>query len=301
MEFNWFIRFRVAAAMLIGIILIAVFAGPKFYPYDPEGPVTFYEGSISVADFLFCAGLAFAAGFISFFVTYPYGAYIAPLAAPAGLAFLASHGSMFSLMITHETLEKRQALYQAFRLEGFLWILLFLAGYAGVYLAWKVLGKSPPRVPANALISKKQNNIINIITGAAITGVVAFIIIAILAQDVRLQDKQLGTVVGQPGQAQIAFAVLVAFGVAAYLTKYYLHVHYLGPSVFSAVFVLIISVLFGVQSDITSHMLKTWPASFYPKAISAITPIQMVSFAVIGSIAGFWIAIKHKHHKIYDH
>ena len=106
---------------------------------------------------------------------------------------------------------------------------------------------------------------------------------------------------GQPGAGQIAFAVIVAFGIAAFLSKQFLNVPPIVPTAASAL-ITIISVHTHIRSNsqLLGHMSENWPISFFPRAISAVLPIQIVAFAAIGSVAGYWLAIRYAYWRKHE-
>ena len=106
-------------------------------------------------------------------------------------------------------------------------------------------------------------------------------------------DSHVGSVVGQPSTGQIAFAVLISFGIAAFVVKKFLDVSYIFPAIAAAALTFFAITFFAAKQDVLEHMVQTWPLPFFTRATCAILPVQMVAFAAIGSIAGYWAAIKY--------
>ena len=106
-----------------------------------------------------------------------------------------------------------------------------------------------------------------------------------------MADSELGFVVGQPATAQIAFAVVLAFAITAFVAKKFLNVSYIFCTI-AAVGVSIFAVMICAKEDVMVHMAENWPVQFFTRSICAVLPIQMVTFAAFGSIAGYWIALK---------
>ena len=50
-----------------------------------------------------------------------------------------------------------------------------------------------------------------------------------------------------------------------------------------------------VNPTILKYMADNWPVSFFNRPICAILPLQMVAFGALGSIAGYWLAVKHSY------
>jgi hypothetical protein len=289
-------RLRIIAAMLVGAALFGFAAWPLAKPAEPFGAVTLFAGYITIFDTGICVILAFLSGLLAYFVSSPYGRQIAPLAAPTGLAIWAFRtGDMTSLLRTNYTLTQRQNLYATLRWEGFFWLLILTAGYFGVLTARNLCqSKSAPTQPKNTHNSK-QNKVLSIATAIVATIVITQFSVGIFAQDVKMFDSHVGSVVGQPSAGQIAFAVLISFGIAAFVVKKFLNVSYIFPAMAAAALTFFAITFFAAKQDVLEHMVQTWPLPFFTRATCAILPVQMVAFAAIGSIAGYWAAIKYTH------
>lgn len=298
MELSWLMRLRIVAAMAVGVVLLGILPSGLVTPPDPEGAITIFNGAISVTDIIICLGLAFLAGFIAFFVSYPYGCEIGVFAAPAGLcAWVLTSGDMFSLLIINNTLTARLELYKIMQYEGVVWLAVVAAGYVGVHAARKLIKFKPPHIEIHSDPAPKANNPVNIAISMLLTVVIAYFVIQVLAQDVRYGDERVKSVVGQPGVGQIGFAVLVSFGLSAFVAKRYLDVSYMFCVIASALMVFVSIGLVASKSGVIEYMIETWPTAFYPNSICAVLPLQMVSFAAIGAIIGYWIAVKMLYHK----
>jgi len=300
MELSIINRLRIAAVLAIGIVIMGFLAWPLVVPDDPLTAVTLYGGQIDILSMVLCLALAVAIGAASYFVSYPYGYEMGPLAAPAGLATWACKGGdMTSLIRINNTIQGRTTLYAALRWEGLFWLLLITAGFAGVYLAMKLSnGKPGSEFSISKSTPSLMNKTLNILTAMIATVVVTLVLIGLLARDVNMFDSELGLVTGQPGTGQVAFAVVTAFGIAAFLAKKILDVDYRYPAA-ASVLLIIFALTAYTKQDVLKYMVENWPAAFYTRAICAMLPIQIVSFAFLGSVSGFWLAIKfdywHKH------
>ncbi|MBN1124472.1 MAG: hypothetical protein JXA82_05650 [Sedimentisphaerales bacterium] len=301
MELTWRMRLRIVAAMGVGILLLGLIAQPLIMPTDPERGITLFGDSVSIPDMAVCIALAFASGLIGFFLAYPYGWYVAPLAAPAGLCFWTLRsGNMLSLIRANSTLAQRQLLYSSLSREGFFWLAIVVAGYAGVFVGRAITRKQPPDIPGQDPANSKGNNVVNILAALVISVIIGQIALGIFAQGVRIFDAQIGSVVAQPGNGQIAFAVFVAFGLAAWFIKRFLDVNYVVTVISSAIVVYVVIVFVASKPDVLGHMVDNYPAAFFPRPVCAILPIQMVSWAALGSVAGYWTAVKMEYHRKND-
>lgn len=280
-----------------GLLLIGIAAWPLVAPSVPHGAITVQAGDISVLDGVVFAALAFAAGFLAYFAAWPYGADIAVLAAPAGLAMWAVRsGSMASLLrinmdVSAEgTLALREKAFAGMQWESLLWIAIVAVGFAGVQAAaWLVPATKP--VKNEDIGNVNTRNPLNLVTAGIAAFVIALFAMGIFAQDVRMFDSELGSVVGQPGRAQIAFAVVVSFGLAAFVVKRFLDVSYIVPAAASCALAYY-GIWLSAKPDVLAHMIEAWPEAFFSRSVCAVLPIQFVAFGVIGAVAGYWVAIK---------
>jgi len=239
-------------------------------------------GDIAYGRVPLLVALAFLAGLIGYFVSWPYGREIGILAAPSGLAVWAFRsGSMANLIQQNPTATQRQELVASLRFEPIFWLIVVAAGFAGVLLAQKKLKEEPSSSPA------KHLNAVVALVGSC---VIAQFCIKICAQDIRMSDNGLGSVMAQPATAQVAFAVLVSFGVAAFAVKKFLNVSYIWPALASA---LVTAFGMHTYAKNAQYLTQAWPAAFFSDAVASVLPVQMVAFGALGSVAGYWMAIRY--------
>jgi len=279
--------------MAIGTALIGFLLWPRIAPADPLGAVTLFGPAISGSNVILCFLAAFCAGAGGYLASYPYGKVIGLLAVPTGLGIWALRsGTVRDLLLTHSNFQQRLQVYDFLRLEPIFWIALLLVGAAGVWITGKVL---PPKVDPLAQDKKKinPNRLFSMIVAVLASGVIAQLTIGIFAQDVRYPDAQLGSVTGQPGSRQIAFAVFASFTLAGFLIKYFLDCdHYLAVLAGPILYFFILHKTCG--PDIVKYMTENWAVAYFPNTICAILPIQIVSFSAIGALAGQGLAVKYK-------
>ncbi len=99
---------------------------------------------------------------------------------------------------------------------------------------------------------------------------------------------------GQPAIGQIIFAVLVSFGLVAFAAKAFLDVSYIWPSIASGL-VTALGITIYAKQNLLEHLVESWPAVFFSNPVISILPIQMVAFGTLGSIAGYWLAIRYNY------
>ena len=283
MELSWLMKLRIAASAAIGVFLIGFLAWPIVAP--SELVVVVRAGVIIISDRVILVLLAFLAGFIAYFVSWPYGREIGVLAAPSGLAIWAVRSdSMAALMQLNPTVAHRQALLASLKWEPIFWLVVVAAGFAGVLVGQKiqpVLKPNEAKDKSNSKSSKYLNEIIALVGSVLI----AQFCIRIFAQDVRISS-----VMAQPPVGQIVFAVLVSFGFAAFAVKKFLNVSYIWPTIASA---FVTSFAISIYVKQVQYLVQRWPAVFFSNAVVSILPVQMVAFGTLGSIAGYWMAVRY--------
>ena len=292
MELSWLTKLRIAAVIIAGVGLIGILAWPLASPFDPFGPVSLTVGAITFGKAIALVPLAFFVGFIAYFLSWPLGREIGILAVPAGLSTWAVRsGSMANLMQANSTLSQRQALFSSLKWEPIFWLAVVAVGFLGVLIGHKICSSSAPG-ESQEKTDSKSGMFLGVIIALVGSILIAPFCIGILAQDVRMLDDRLGSLVGQPAIGQIVFAVLVSFGIAAFLFKKFLNVSYIWPIITSAFVTVFIRTIY-IKQDTLNHLVEHWPAVFFPNAVISILPVQMVAFGTLGSIAGYWLAVRY--------
>lgn len=285
MELSWLMKLRIAAAAAVGIVLVGVLARPAMVSSE----MVYSQARDNAIALL---ALAFLAGVIAYFVSWPYGREIGVLAVPFGLAVWALRsGSMASVLQLNPTVAQRQSLFAAVRWEPIFWLVILIAGFAGVLLAHSLL----PSRRSESVRRKSESapgKLLSCIIAVIVSGLVAYIGIRLLAQDVRMFDNRWSFVVAQPAVGQIAFAVMVSFGLAAFLVKMFLDVGYICP-IIACFFVLFHACTTYSRPATLQYMVQTWPATVFTDSVVCVLPVQMVAFAALGSVAGYWMAIRY--------
>jgi hypothetical protein len=282
-ELPWPVKLKVTATLLVGIILIG-FLAPLGTPVEPFGVVSVPAFSGVVA----LAGLAVLAGFIGYFLSWPNGREIGILAVPAGLAIWAVRGgNMAELVRLAPTLAQRQALFAALKWEPIFWLAVVAAGFGGVLIGQYLVSR--PSSPVS-----HPPPIVHRILAVVGSGLIAQFCIGIFAQDVRIPDHSLGSVTAQPAVGQIVFAVLVSFGIAAFLVKKFLDAGYVWPIAASAL-VTGFAVITYTRGSTLQYLVEHYPPIFFSRVVTSILPVQMVAFGVLGSIAGYWLAVRYNY------
>jgi hypothetical protein len=276
MELSWPMKLRIAAAAAIGVLLIGILARPMAEPFARVGAMGTRDATVLVI-------LAFVAGLIGYFASWPFGREIGILAVPSGLTIWAVRsGSMVGLIQLNPTVDQRMALVTSLKWEPFFWLAVVAAGYIGVLLGQKL---SPNKNQASQEESKSgEGKYLNAIIALICSVAIAQFCIRMIAQDVKL-----GSVIGQPAVGQVVFAVLVSFGCAAFVGKKFLNVSYIWPSIASA---FVTTVMLTIYARDIPYLVQNWPAAFFSNSVISVLPVQMVTFGTLGSVAGYWMAIR---------
>ena len=297
MELSLLMRLRIAAAVATGVVLIGILAWPLAASSEPLAAV--HASDIGLGGKITLVVLAFLTGFIAYFVSWPHGREIGILAVPSGLAIWAVRsGSMTTLMQLNPTAAQRQALFTTFKWDSIFWLVIVAAGFAGVLLGQKILSSTRP-----AETQKKSNSkpvhYLNAIIALAVSAFIAQFCIRIFAQDVKIFDNRLGSVMAQPSVGQIVFAVLISFKIAAFVVKKFLDVSYIWPAI-ATVLVTAFAASAYANQKVLQYLVQQWPAAFFTNSVISILPLQIVAFGTLGSIAGYWMAVRYKYWRKHE-
>ncbi|UCE99218.1 MAG: hypothetical protein JSV82_08620 [Planctomycetota bacterium] len=287
-------KLRIAAAVAVGVILIGFAALPLAAPAEPFGVVSVLAGDMTTRGAVILVAVAFVTGIIAYFLSWPHGRQIGILAVPAGLSIWAlRYGSMADLVRVNSTSVQRLALFDALKWEPLFWLGIVAAGFGGVLMGQKL--RAVPQPEKNRQESNsKSNKYLNIIIALVGSVLIAQFCIRVFAQDVKMFDVRLGSVVAQPSVGQIVFAVLVSFGIAAFVVKEFLDVSYIWPVVSSALVTGFVIMIY-IRQDVVQQLVERQPVVFFSNAVVSILPVQMVAFGTLGSIVGYWLAIRYNY------
>jgi len=104
-------KLRIAAAVATGVALIGILAWPLAASPEPSGAVSLHNGTITLGDAITLAALAFLAGLIAYFISWPYGREIGILAVPSGLAIWAVRSSSMASLMQSTAAAQRHELF----------------------------------------------------------------------------------------------------------------------------------------------------------------------------------------------
>lgn len=288
MELSWINKLRITAVGTLGIVVIGVLAWPLAAPADPLLPVR--ASAIDLSGTLALIALALAIGFAGYFIAWPHGREIGILGVPLGLAVWAGRsGPMRTLTQAWRETTERAALAQSLRFEPLYWLLIVGAGFAGVLLAQRL--RPVPTVPApddSPAGHQGSHAYLNGLIALVVAVLISQFFVAVFAQNLALSHR----VAAQPAVGQIFFAVTGAFAVAAFVVKKFLDLSYLLPAAASLFVVAFVQILYD-NAKTMQRFADTCPATFFPHSLLAIVPIQIVALGTLGSVLGYWMAVRY--------
>jgi hypothetical protein len=54
------------------------------------------------------------------------------------------------------------------------------------------------------------------------------------------------------------------------------------------------------KGDIVQRFAETRPATFFPHSVFAILPVQLVSLGTLGSVIGYWLAVRYDYWRKHE-
>ena len=295
MELTWINKLRIAAVAALGIVVIGLLAWPLAAPADPLSPVRAW--SISPFGTMTLLILAFGLGFAGYFVAWPHGREIGILAVPFGLMVWAGRsGPMRVLTQASSQPAEREALASSLRFEPLYWLLIVAAGFAGVLLAQRLRGQvreEGENLGTKEGTREKGGQALSFLpAGCAVAATVllAHFLVGVLAQNVATSHNVATT---QPQLGQIVFGVLCAFTVPGFLIKKFTNLSYVWPAIGSALVTGFAQVVYG-NAQLVRQFAETRPATFFPHSSLTILPVQFVVLGTLGSILGYWMAVRYE-------
>ncbi|MGB8226259.1 MAG: hypothetical protein WCE45_05265 [Sedimentisphaerales bacterium] len=290
MELTWTMRLRILASLAIGVVLLGLLPAGLVKP-PADGIFAVLSGSISIGDLLICACLAFIAGFLASAISTPFGARIGILAAPAGLAVWALQSAPLSAIFQMApAAQDRMAVYSKLKFEGFLWLAIVICGFCGAILADKIIRRKDIESVDEAKPVFPMPRFARIAISVIGTVFIANFLINVLAGGIGYPDPKVAHVTAQPANLQIAFAVFIAFGVCGFLAKVLLGSRAFWPAAASAALISYSATIYEKSNPLT-YLSASWPANFFIKPVTAVLPVQMVAFACLGAVWGYWLAV----------
>ena len=201
-------------------------------------------------------------------------------------------------MQLNSTIEQRRIIFSTLRWEAFFWLLVVVAGFGGVALGQKIR-TSAKRQESSEKKNLKSSESFNIILAFLLSCIIAYVGIRILAQDIRIYDSRASVVTAQPAVGQVVFAVFISFGLAAFIVKKFLDISYFWPIMASA-FITAFSTIVYLRQESFEYLVERWPAIFFSDAVIVVLPVQMVTFGVLGSVAGYWMAVRYNYWRKHE-
>jgi len=181
-------------------------------------------------------------------------------------------------------------------------MLLVAAGFAGFLLAQRL--RQAPRNPlldpepqpaskepvGNESSSRRQatNFYTNLSIALLISVVISLFFVGVFVQNLAMSRN----VPAQAAVGQILFGVTGAFAVAAFVVKRFLNLSYILPAV-ASIFVVAVAQVLHYRGETIQKFAEAYPAPFFPHSVFAIVPVQLVALGALGSVLGFWMAVRY--------
>jgi hypothetical protein len=295
MELTSINKLRIAAVATLGVVVIGILAWPLAAPADPLMSVR--ASGISLPATLLLLVLAFVVGFAGYFIAWPHGREIGILGVPFGLVIWAGRsGPMQALTQTHNQIAERISLVHSFRVEPLYWLLIVAAGFGGVLLAQRLRpGSKPPVSDTPPQDPRRESLYINGSIALVVSALVSLFFVGVFGQNLVMSRP----VAAQPAVGQIVFAVIGAFAVAAFAVKKFLDLSYVWPTVASLLVIALAQVVH-YRDAMIQRFAETCPAVFFPHSILAILPIQLVALGALGSVLGYWMAVRYDYWRKHE-
>lgn len=293
MELSWINKLRIGLVAAMGIVVIGILCWPLAAPRDPMAPVRCT--SVGILGTIVLLVVAFIVGAVAYYISWPHGREMGILAVPFGLcAWSVRSGSMAVLNEAANTVARRTAVLNSLLLEPLYWLLIVAVGFAGVLAAQRMARMVVPGAPADETTRTKSSLTSRMATtflaAVLLSVIVAQLFLAATAKDI---PPFHGVVATQPPSGQIAFAVIVAFAAAAFVIKQLLGVSYILPAVASIFIIPFAQIFYNRGGNLESALMQ--PATFFNNGALAILPLQLVAFGAIGSVVGYWMAIRYRY------
>jgi hypothetical protein len=292
MELSWLMRIRIAASLVIGVVLLGFLPWNLLKP-DAGGVFAILSGNISISDLLICSVLAFGAGFLSSAICTPYGAQVGILAVPAGLAIWCFRSAALSKFFqAAPAVQNRIQVYSKLKFEGFIWLAIAVCGFFGAIVADKIFRSKTVELPDETKPVVQLPEFARIVVSVIGTILVANLLINIFAANISYSDSKLVHVTAQPANLQIAFAVFIAFGLCGFCAKLFLSTKVFWSAIASGPLIYYSAMTYG-KDNILKHLAASWPAVFFARPVAAVLPVQMVAFGCLGAVWGYWLAVRY--------
>jgi hypothetical protein len=239
---------------------------------------------------------------VGYFLAWPHGREIGILAVPAGLTIWASRcGPMRTLMQTCTQPQERETVALSLRFEPLYWLLPVAAGFAGVLLAQHL--RQPSLAPSSDppaqndgtskargwQAGKNVNLYLTALLAVGTSVLIGQFFVGAFVQDVATSRNVTPT---QPVVGQILFGVVAAFSVVGFVVKKFGNLSYIWPAIGSAFITLVAQTVYW-NAETVRQFAETRPATFFPHSVLTILPVQFVALGTLGSILGYWMAVRY--------
>ncbi|MGE4286735.1 MAG: hypothetical protein AB7F23_09055 [Phycisphaerae bacterium] len=287
-------RLRMIIASLAGMTCFGVLMWPLCSGNTGQEPISLATGSFSPLSAILVVMTAFLLGSAGFLIGGCKRSTYGNLASLAGLSVWAIRTVPLadSLMYADDA-AGRFHLYTAYRWEVFFWLIVVLAGHFGSrFTAMMIAGKV--EVPRESCLNKFKWFDYAFIVPVGIAALIGFIGASLLVVGIQLPFamfgfKQEGFLSLQPSQQQIAFGLILAFGIGGYLVRRKCKACI--EQIYLAVAVLAFCCyVFLAGKGKIEALSANFSPEYFASPLAAILPIQFVVFGSLGAWAGWFMA-----------
>ena len=286
MEVPGAMKLRIGIITLLSSAIIGFWLWPCFAGATEFDPVIFYTIQSGFPMVLIAVPVCMLLSYVCYLLAFPNGKEMAIVAVPVGLSVAAIRSSGITTLLSRMSDQQElQKLFSLLKFESAFWILLVLSGYTGIWLAEKSIASSA-QIEGETTLRKKSPNALLVL---AVNLAIAYFGIIILCQNSHIFDSTMRTITLQPTNGQIAFALLISFGLAAFVCKRFLNAGYFYT--FMATAILSIAAATLISKGLNDPVYQKLPVYFMSNPLRGIVPVQMVAFGSLGGICGYWYAV----------
>ena len=285
-ELNIHSKTRMTISCLLGMTAIGIFLWPMAAPVTELDSLCMLNGTISLLSASLIIICAFLAGIVGYAIGWPSPGIYGNLSVLTGFGMWSLRTAPVSSILTqNDSLEGFKLIYTSFRWEIFFWLAVVMAGNFGSRIASKILTESQPEKTTNHTLKWTDKAFI---IPLGVSSIIGFVVASILIIGVQVPFNKIGVLTLQPTSQQIAFGLIVAFGISGFVVKKYFYTAIEMVYLSVAVTAFFCYVLLAKQNNL-EVLEKLFSPNYFLSPMTAILPIQFIIFGCLGGWIG-WFA-----------